>query len=81
MLKAMTHNVECDLEFQPEGVGIDFDKIESHVQARSTKLLKAANCITTPAFEVCAEFDVYRMIDDVSEKKSTSEGGRIVSHA
>jgi len=77
----MTNNVECDLEFQPEGVGIDFDKIESHVQARSTKLLKAANCITTPAFEVCAEFDVYRMIDDVSEKKSTSEGGRIVSHA
>jgi hypothetical protein len=77
----MTHNVECDLEFQPEGVGIDFDKIESHVQARSTKLLKAANCITTPAFEVCAELDVYRMNDDVSEKKSTSEGGRIVSHA
>ena len=81
MLKAMTNNVECDLEFQPEGVGIDFDKIESHVQARSTKLLKAANCITTPSFEVCAEFDVYRMIDDVSENISTSEGGRIVSHA
>ena len=49
---------ECDFEFRPEGVGIDFDKIERHVQARSSKLLKTSESISTPELAVyfCCNF-------------------------
>jgi hypothetical protein len=52
MLKAMLQRAEGDFLYRPEGVGVDFDKIEKHVQVRASKLLKTSDCLATPELEV-----------------------------
>ena len=52
MLKSLIFRVESDFGFRPEGVAMDFDKIERHVQARSSRLLKTSDSICTPELEV-----------------------------
>ena len=52
MLKSLIFRAESDFDFRPDGVGIDFDKIERHVKARSSKLLKTSDSVATPELEV-----------------------------
>ena len=52
VLKAILVRAECDFEYRPEGLGIDFDKIERHVNSRSTRLLRTSDSVFTPELEV-----------------------------
>ncbi len=73
MLKSLIFRVESDFGFRPEGVAMDFDKIERHVQARSSRLLKTTDSICTPELEVLLILRRYRLHAIATAKKRDSE--------
>jgi hypothetical protein len=71
MLKSLIFRVESDFGFRLEGVAMDFDKIERHVKARSSRLLKTSDSICTPELEVYLSCDTTDYILLQLQKKET----------